>query len=464
MASRQPDAGLTVISTATPASLLAQLSALGIHPKKGLGQNFLVDPSHRARIVAAAGLTPDDTVLEVGPGPGVLTELIAAQAGRVIAVELDDRLIPYLRERFADQPHVRIVHGDILKVDVGKLISESATQRVGESAESDTRTTHHASRITSYKVVANLPYYITSAAIRHLLESTPPPELLVLTVQREVAERMVAAPPEMSLLALGVQFYCAGRIVGRIPAGVFYPVPKVDSAVVRLDRRVESAVPGVTSEAFFRVARAGFSQPRKQLRNSLASGMGVAPARAEAWLTAAGIAPQRRAETLTVAEWGGSGEGDRAQRIEPKIMQRRSIPMPQDTLAASSSLPNIPWQDRPEASSDVVWRYSENPIIQRNATPTSNSVFNSAVVPFGNHFAGVFRCDSRARRDEHPQRLQRGWRALEDRPGPIAFICDDPEIRRVQYRYDPRVLDRGPLLRIVVQRVSRPDHRARVHP
>ena len=311
MATRRQVSSPAAGGNAASSSLLAQLSALGIRPKKGLGQNFLVDPAHRARIVAAAELTRDDTVLEIGPGPGVLTELIAEQAGRVIAVELDDRLIPLLRDRFANQPHVSIVHADILKVDVGALISESTNQRINESANgewrmanNETRTTHHVSRITNYKVIANLPYYLTSAVIRQLLESAPPPERLVLTVQREVAERMVAAPPEMSLLALGVQFYCTGQIVEKIPAGAFYPVPKVDSAVVRLDRRPEPAVPGVTSEAFFRVAKAGFSQPRKQLRNSLAAGLRLAPAAAESWLTAAGIDPQRRAETLTLAEWG----------------------------------------------------------------------------------------------------------------------------------------------------------------
>jgi 16S rRNA (adenine1518-N6/adenine1519-N6)-dimethyltransferase len=283
-------------------SLLRQLSVLGIHPKKGLGQNFLVDPAHRSHIVAAAELTPDDTVLEVGPGPGVLTELIAAQAGRVIAVELDDRLIPLLRERFALQPHVTIVHGDILKLDVGALIGESANRQ--SQIANGSICNLQSAICNQYKVIANLPYYITSAVIRHLLESAPPPARLVLTVQREVAERIVAAPPEMSLLALGVQFYCTARIVGRIPAGAFYPVPKVDSAVVRLDRRTEAAAPGVTAEAFFHAARAGFSQPRKQLRNSLAAGLGVPPAQAEAWLIAAGIAPQRRAETLTLAEWG----------------------------------------------------------------------------------------------------------------------------------------------------------------
>ena len=281
-------------------SLLSQLSALGIHPKKGLGQNFLVDPVHRARIVAAADLTADDMVLEIGPGPGVLTELIAQQAGRVVAVELDDRLIPILRERFADQPHVTIVHGDILKLNVGALMTKDQGRRTNAGDSS----VFGRSSFVGYKVVANLPYYITSAAIRHLLESVPPPELLVLTVQREVAERMVASPPDMSLLALGVQFYATACIVEHIPAGAFYPKPKVDSAVVRLERRPEPVVSGVSAEAFFRAACAGFSQPRKQLRNSLAAGMSVPPTEAEAWLTSAGIAFQRRAETLTLAEWG----------------------------------------------------------------------------------------------------------------------------------------------------------------
>jgi 16S rRNA (adenine1518-N6/adenine1519-N6)-dimethyltransferase len=260
--------------------VLRQLAALGIRPKKGLGQNFLVDPAHQASIVEAAELTQHDSVLEIGPGPGVLTEMIAEQVGRVVAVELDDRLISFLRERFADRPHVSIVHADIMETAPGELM-----------------------RGAPYKVVANLPYYITSAVIRRLLESEPPPDVLVLTVQREVAERMVAQPPDMSLLALGVQFYATGKIVARIPAGAFYPAPKVESAVVRLDRRPRHAVPDVSPDAFFRVARAGFSQPRKQLRNSLGSGLGIGSAGAERLLTAANIDPTRRAETLTLAEW-----------------------------------------------------------------------------------------------------------------------------------------------------------------
>jgi 16S rRNA (adenine1518-N6/adenine1519-N6)-dimethyltransferase len=261
-------------------SLLSQLAALDIRPKKGLGQNFLVDPAHRARIVAAADLSSHDSVLEVGPGPGVLTELLAQQARRVVAVELDDRLIPFLRERFAGRPHVSILHGDILETDPAQLVEGQP-----------------------YKVVANLPYYITSAVIRHLLESDPAPEVLVLTVQREVAERMIAQPPDMSLLALGTQFYSTGKIVARIPPGAFYPVPKVESAVVRLDRRAELTASDITADRFFAVARAGFSQPRKQLRNSLASGLGIAPAEVEAWLGRAGVDPKRRAETLSLEEW-----------------------------------------------------------------------------------------------------------------------------------------------------------------
>lgn len=279
-------------------SLFFRLGANGIRPKKGLGQNFLVDPAYRERIVAAAALTPNDTVLEVGPGPGLLTDLIAEQGSRVVAVELDDRLIPLLHERYVQRPNVTIVHADILKVDVGALMVEAGDRKLEAAADrrgaSDLR----------YKVVANLPYYITAAVIRHLLETEPPPELLVLTVQREVAERMVAGPPRMSLLALGVQFYCTAQIVVRIPAGAFYPTPKVDSAVVRLARREQPVTPGLAAAAFFRVARAGFSQPRKQLRNSLAAGLGLAPPEAERWLSGAGIDPRRRAETLTLEEWG----------------------------------------------------------------------------------------------------------------------------------------------------------------
>lgn len=260
---------------------ITQLAALGIHPRKSLGQNFLVDPIHRDRIVDAARLSAPDVVLEVGPGPGVLTDLLASQAGRVLAVELDERLIPFLRQRFASQPHVSIIQGDILKLDPGRLTDGG-----------------------SYKVVANLPYYITGSVLRHFLEAKPPPQLMVLTVQKEVAERMVARPPDMSLLAVSVQYYASVAVVAEIPANAFYPVPKVDSAVVRIELRAEPEARGVDEGVFFRIVKAGFCQPRKQLRNSLAAGLGVPPAQAATWLMAAGIDPHRRAETLELSEWG----------------------------------------------------------------------------------------------------------------------------------------------------------------
>ncbi len=286
-----------------------------------MGQNFLVDPAHRGRIVAAAELAPGDAVLEIGPGPGVLTELLREQAGRVVAVELDDRLIPYLRARFAARPNVEIVHGNILHVDIAAILragprrdqhaAQGSHTRAGEAgapsvSDSELRTQNSEPRTQypPYKVVANLPYYITGAVIPLLLEAKPAPELVVVTVQREVAERMVATPPDMSLLALGVQLYSRAEIVGRIPAAAFFPAPKVESAVVRMRLLAQPAAPGVSPAGFFRVARAGFGQRRKQLRNSLAAGLRISAAEANARLVAAGIEPTRRAETLTVEEWG----------------------------------------------------------------------------------------------------------------------------------------------------------------
>ena len=262
----------------------------GLEPKRSLGQNFLIDESHLARIAGAAELTPQDRVLEIGPGLGVLTRHLAAQAGCVVAVELDDRLIPILRELFADQPHVHIVHGDILELDPAQLVDQACPP--GDALAD------------SYKVVANLPYYITSAVLRHLLEASRPPARIVVLVQREVAQRMVARPGDMSLLAVSVQFYAKPRLLHKVPAGAFHPRPKVDSAVVRLDVRPAPAVPDVDPALFFRVVRAGFGKKRKQLINSLSAGLGLDREAVRAALEAAGIDPRRRAETLSLEEWG----------------------------------------------------------------------------------------------------------------------------------------------------------------
>ena len=259
----------------------------GVNPKQSLAQNFLMDAEQLARIAAAAALTATDTVLEIGPGLGSLTQYLAAQAGRVVAVELDDRLIEILRSHFGTQPHVQVVHGDILTLEPGVLV---------RADDSDAP--------VAYKVVANLPYYITSAVLRHLLEADHRPTQIVVLVQKEVAERICAAPGDLSLLAVSVQFYAEPTLVQRVPASAFHPAPKVDSAVLRLAVRPHPAVPDVNPDAFFRVARAGFSQKRKQLANTLSAGLHLPKADLITLLNNQGIDPTRRAETLTLAEWG----------------------------------------------------------------------------------------------------------------------------------------------------------------
>lgn len=259
----------------------------GVQPKQSLGQNFLLDQGYLARIAAAAELVPTDTVLEIGPGLGTLTQLLAAQAGRVVAVELDDRLIALLQEQFANQPQIQIVHGDILELPPDGLLQ-------GPTVDG----------LVPYKVVANLPYYITSAVLRHLLEAAHQPTRIVVLVQKEVAERICAQPGDLSLLAVSIQYYAVPTLVHHVPASVFYPPPKVDSAVLRLDVRPAPAVADVPSALFFRVVRAGFSQKRKQLANTLSGGLQLPKAAVITRLESLGIDPKRRAETLTLAEWG----------------------------------------------------------------------------------------------------------------------------------------------------------------
>jgi len=261
------------------------LDRYGITPRQSLGQNFLFDEGLLGRIVAAADLAPGDEALEVGPGLGSLTRQLAQAAGRVVAVELDGRLVPVLRYELEPFNNVELVHGDILTFDPSQWFN------------------------APYIMVANVPYYITGAILRHLLESHPRPKRLVLTVQREVADRLTAVPPRMSLLAVSVQYYGRVRFIGAVKAGAFWPRPEVDSAVVRIDvdERRLSGEAGEQErkgeeEAFFRVVRAGFSEKRKQLKNNLRR-LGPDDMAIAAALETAGIDGKRRAETLSVAEW-----------------------------------------------------------------------------------------------------------------------------------------------------------------
>ena len=225
--------------------------------------------------------------MEIGPGLGTLTEVLADRAHLVAAVEVDPGMRRVLAETLADRANVVVVDADILRVDPHRLVSDAAGV-----AAADT-----------FKVVANLPYNITSAALRHVLEAQTKPSLAVVMVQREVAERITAMPGALSILGVSVQFYARPTYIATVPAAAFYPRPKVDSAIVRLDVPTEPPVSVPDAGPFFRVVRAGFGQKRKQLRNSLASGLAVAPATAAAVLTTAGIDPARRAETLSLGEW-----------------------------------------------------------------------------------------------------------------------------------------------------------------
>jgi 16S rRNA (adenine1518-N6/adenine1519-N6)-dimethyltransferase len=252
----------------------------GIHPSKSLGQNFLLDESALDQVVSAAEISPVDVVLEIGPGLGSLTRHLALAAQKVIAVELDSRLIPALRQVVGQYANIQVVEGDIMALDPARLISGS-----------------------SYLVVANIPYYITSALIRHLLESISPPRRFVLTIQKEVAERICASPGKMSLLSLSVQIYGHPQIVAYVPAEAFYPAPNVDSAVIRQDLYAAPMIPVSLLDSFFTLTRAGFSQKRKTLRNALSAGLHRSPPEIEQILAAAHIDPMRRAETLSIPEW-----------------------------------------------------------------------------------------------------------------------------------------------------------------
>lgn len=292
-----------------PLDAPALLRQWGLHPDKRLGQNFLVDEISLWKVVEAAGISPEDSILEIGPGLGSLTRHLARRARRVVAVELDGALIPPLRQVLAPYPNVEIVQGDILTLDPAALIVPGLSNRVqiaDPASVSPGAPRSQASSpplVGSYLVVANIPYYITSAVIRHLLEASLRPSRLVLTIQREVAERLTAGPGDLSLLALSVQVYGQPAIVARIPAGAFYPPPKVDSAVVRVDLYPDPLIPFPLLPLFFSLAKAGFSQKRKTLRNALSAGLALPPARVEAWLRSAGIDPMRRAETLSIPEW-----------------------------------------------------------------------------------------------------------------------------------------------------------------
>ncbi|KKR02610.1 MAG: Ribosomal RNA small subunit methyltransferase A [Candidatus Yanofskybacteria bacterium GW2011_GWA1_39_13] len=237
-----------------------------INPKKSLGQNFLINAGVLEKIVDAAEITKEDTVLEVGPGTGNLTKLISERAGSVVAIEKDYRLIEDLKLKF---PAIKLIEDDILKF----------------------KPEEHGLKDNAYKIVANIPYYLTSNLLRIIFEKWPRPKLIVLTIQKEVAQRIIAKSPDMNLLALSIQLYSEPKIIGYISKGSFRPIPKVDSAIIKLTPKEGTNTED--NEKVIEVAKKAFAGKRKQLQNTLS----------EINLESLGINPKSRPEELSISDW-----------------------------------------------------------------------------------------------------------------------------------------------------------------
>ena len=246
-------------------------------PKKSLGQHWLKDPEILAEIAAAAELAADDVVLEIGPGLGTLTSRLLARASAVTAVEFDGDLARKLPGQFPGK-NLTVIHEDILQFDLNQLPP-------------------------GYKVVANVPYYITSKIVEKLMTAEHKPRLAVLLVQKEVSQRIAAEPGEMSILAVSAQIFAEAELDIEVPRQFFTPPPKVDSQVVVLRTRAEPLVAPQDQKDFFRIVKAGFSAKRKKLRSSLSGGLGIDKSATEELLKSAGISPDARAEDLAIDDW-----------------------------------------------------------------------------------------------------------------------------------------------------------------
>ena len=264
----------------SPLNTPALMQKYGLKPDKSLGQNFLIDQQALGRILEVADISDQDSVLEIGAGLGHLTRMLAVSAGRVTAVELDKRLIAPLTDILKPFENVQIIQGDILQLHPRDLIQSN-----------------------HYTVVANIPYYITSAIIRRLLEADQKPDRMILTVQHEVAKRICATAGQLSVLALSILVYGEPYITAKIPAGSFYPPPKVDSAVIRIDLFPRPLVDPDSLNRYFELIKAGFLHKRKTLRNSLASGLHLPKDQIENMLNQAGIDSKKRAQALRLSQW-----------------------------------------------------------------------------------------------------------------------------------------------------------------
>ena len=253
------------------------LKKYNLRPSKGLGQNFLVDKTALKRVIASADLSPEDIVVEIGPGLGVLTLELAKKAGKVIAIEKDSKMIEALKETLTSFKNIEIIQEDVRKITNNQLPA------------------------TNYKIVANLPFYLTAPVIRKFLEFGNPPELMTLIIQKEVAQRITAQPPKMNLLAVSVQLYAEPKIISYISKKSFWPQPEVDAAIIKLKTKSEKRK--TDKDLFFKIVKAGFSQPRKQLINNLSKKLKADKMKVKSWLWKNNIRPSQRAETLNIEDW-----------------------------------------------------------------------------------------------------------------------------------------------------------------
>ena len=264
---------------ATPLPLL--LKKYGIKPKKGLGQSFLVDVLQIKKIIQSAEIKKDDTVLEVGPGPGTLTHFLLHQARRVIAIEKDKKLAEFLKTEFSNYKNLEVISGDVLKINLAKLELKPR----------------------GYKIVANLPFYLTNYFLRRMLEEKIKPSEMTLVIQKEVAERIIAKRNKESILSLSVKMYGEAKLVDVILPKAFYPTPEVTTAIIKIKLLKKPRLGAEDREFLFKLIKAGFSTKRRQLKNSLAGGLGIDAKEAEKVLNKAKIDPRVRAEDLRFDDW-----------------------------------------------------------------------------------------------------------------------------------------------------------------
>jgi 16S rRNA (adenine1518-N6/adenine1519-N6)-dimethyltransferase len=252
-----------------------------IKPNKILGQNFLIDKNILDKIIKASDLKPTDIVLEVGPGIGTLTQELAKKTKKVFSVEKDQLMLSVLKETLKDYKNIKLINQDILKFEISDLFKNS--------------------KIKNYKIISNIPYYLTSPLIRKFLESENQPKEIILMIQKEVAQRICSNPPKMSLLSVSVQFYAEPKIISYVSKNCFWPAPKIDSAIIKITPF--GSKPSLDPNLFFKIVKAGFSQPRKQIAGNLSKNLKLPKTQIDNWLIKNNIKPNQRAETLYIEDW-----------------------------------------------------------------------------------------------------------------------------------------------------------------